>query len=39
MEKGTKIALVVAASGLAMNKYQASKVKDETDEKFHKTGN
>lgn len=27
MEKGTKIALVVAASGLAMNKYQASKVK------------
>lgn len=27
MEKGTKIALVVAASGFALNKYQASKVK------------
>jgi len=29
MEKGTKIALVVAASGFAMNKYQGSKIKGE----------
>jgi len=29
MEKGTKIALVVAASGYAMNRYQNSKIKGE----------